>query len=50
MEMGFVPDVCYSCSFEGQVNFDDQLSEKQYRNNWEGIVANTIIVPELKVK
>ncbi|XP_053146867.1 E3 ubiquitin-protein ligase RNF213-like isoform X2 [Hemicordylus capensis] len=31
------------------VRFDGQLSTKQNRNHWEEIVANTIIVPELKL-
>ncbi|XP_042658256.1 E3 ubiquitin-protein ligase RNF213 isoform X2 [Tyto alba] len=30
------------------VQFDDVLSTKEKRNKWEGIVANTIIVPELE--
>ncbi|NXQ32451.1 RN213 ligase, partial [Alaudala cheleensis] len=30
------------------VQFDDVLSTKEKRNKWEDIVANTIIVPELK--
>ncbi|XP_058708338.1 E3 ubiquitin-protein ligase RNF213 isoform X2 [Poecile atricapillus] len=30
------------------VHFDDVLSTKKKRNKWEEIVANTIIVPELK--
>ncbi|NWI95929.1 RN213 ligase, partial [Pitta sordida] len=30
------------------VRFDDVLSTKEMRNKWEQIVANTIIVPELK--
>ncbi|NWW58899.1 RN213 ligase, partial [Ifrita kowaldi] len=30
------------------VQFDDVLSTKEKRNKWEEIVANTIIVPELK--
>ncbi|XP_067403324.1 E3 ubiquitin-protein ligase RNF213 isoform X3 [Emydura macquarii macquarii] len=30
------------------VRFDGTLSTKQHRNEWEGIVANTIIIPELK--
>ncbi|XP_062362182.1 E3 ubiquitin-protein ligase RNF213 [Cinclus cinclus] len=30
------------------VQFDDVLSTKEKRNKWEQIVANTIIVPELK--
>ncbi|NXK12504.1 RN213 ligase, partial [Herpetotheres cachinnans] len=30
------------------VRFDDVLSTKEKRNNWEKIVANTIIVPELE--
>ncbi|NXP24407.1 RN213 ligase, partial [Scytalopus superciliaris] len=30
------------------VLFDYVLSTKQKRNNWEGTVANTIIIPELK--
>ncbi|NXA77003.1 RN213 ligase, partial [Thryothorus ludovicianus] len=34
-------------SGQGQVQFDD-LSTKEKRNKWEEIVANTIIVPELK--
>lgn len=33
----------------GPVRFDGTLSTKQHRNEWEGIVANTIIIPELKV-
>uniref|UniRef100_A0A8C3EPZ3 RING-type E3 ubiquitin transferase n=1 Tax=Corvus moneduloides TaxID=1196302 RepID=A0A8C3EPZ3_CORMO len=32
----------------GLVQFDDVLSTKEKRNKWEEIVANTIIVPELK--
>ncbi|XP_062976189.1 E3 ubiquitin-protein ligase RNF213-like [Elgaria multicarinata webbii] len=31
------------------VNFDGQLSKKEHRNNWEGIVSNTVILPELKL-
>ncbi|XP_042303497.1 LOW QUALITY PROTEIN: E3 ubiquitin-protein ligase RNF213, partial [Sceloporus undulatus] len=31
------------------VRFDGQLSTKEQRNNWEGIVAHTIILPELKL-
>ncbi|XP_075760215.1 E3 ubiquitin-protein ligase RNF213 isoform X4 [Pelodiscus sinensis] len=30
------------------VHFDDTLSTKEHRNEWERIVANTIIIPELK--
>ncbi|KAH0629366.1 hypothetical protein JD844_011399 [Phrynosoma platyrhinos] len=30
------------------VRFDGQLSTKEQRNNWEGIVASTIILPEVK--
>ncbi|KAF4797459.1 E3 ubiquitin-protein ligase RNF213 [Turdus rufiventris] len=30
------------------VQFDDVLSTKEKRNKWEQIVANTIIIPELK--
>lgn len=32
------------------MQFDDVLSTKEKRNKWEEIVANTIIVPELKVR
>uniref|UniRef100_A0A8C4U1I3 Ring finger protein 213 n=1 Tax=Falco tinnunculus TaxID=100819 RepID=A0A8C4U1I3_FALTI len=32
----------------GQFQFDDVLSTKEKRNNWEKDVANTIIVPELE--
>uniref|UniRef100_A0A8C3UM49 RING-type E3 ubiquitin transferase n=1 Tax=Catharus ustulatus TaxID=91951 RepID=A0A8C3UM49_CATUS len=32
----------------GLVQFDDVLSTKDKRNKWEQIVANTIIIPELK--
>uniref|UniRef100_A0A674JMV9 RING-type E3 ubiquitin transferase n=1 Tax=Terrapene triunguis TaxID=2587831 RepID=A0A674JMV9_9SAUR len=31
-----------------QFRFDDALSTKEHRNEWERIVANTIIIPELK--
>uniref|UniRef100_A0A8C3FUH7 RING-type E3 ubiquitin transferase n=1 Tax=Chrysemys picta bellii TaxID=8478 RepID=A0A8C3FUH7_CHRPI len=31
-----------------QFRFDDTLSTKEHRNEWERIVANTIIIPELK--
>ncbi|XP_062976188.1 E3 ubiquitin-protein ligase RNF213-like [Elgaria multicarinata webbii] len=31
------------------VQFDGQLSQKEYRNKWERIVADTIIIPELKL-
>ncbi|XP_039201899.1 E3 ubiquitin-protein ligase RNF213-like isoform X2 [Crotalus tigris] len=31
------------------VRFDNQLSTKQYRNDWEQSVARTIILPELKL-
>uniref|UniRef100_A0A8D0H9P7 Ring finger protein 213 n=1 Tax=Sphenodon punctatus TaxID=8508 RepID=A0A8D0H9P7_SPHPU len=30
-----------------QFRFDDTLSTKEHRENWEGVVANTIIIPEL---
>uniref|UniRef100_A0A8C8S421 RING-type E3 ubiquitin transferase n=1 Tax=Pelusios castaneus TaxID=367368 RepID=A0A8C8S421_9SAUR len=30
------------------VRFDGTLSTKQHRNEWERIIANTIIIPELK--
>ncbi|NXS37956.1 RN213 ligase, partial [Pomatostomus ruficeps] len=33
---------------QGLVQFDGVLSTKEKRNKWEEIVANTIIVPELK--
>uniref|UniRef100_A0A8D0HB33 Ring finger protein 213 n=1 Tax=Sphenodon punctatus TaxID=8508 RepID=A0A8D0HB33_SPHPU len=29
------------------IRFDDTLSTKEHRENWEGVVANTIIIPEL---
>uniref|UniRef100_A0A8C0H5B1 RING-type E3 ubiquitin transferase n=1 Tax=Chelonoidis abingdonii TaxID=106734 RepID=A0A8C0H5B1_CHEAB len=31
-----------------QFRFDDALSTKEHRNEWERIVANTVIIPELK--
>ncbi|XP_019338481.2 E3 ubiquitin-protein ligase RNF213 isoform X2 [Alligator mississippiensis] len=30
------------------VGFDRTLSTKQARNTWEGIIANTVVIPELK--
>ncbi|XP_053231504.1 E3 ubiquitin-protein ligase RNF213-like isoform X2 [Podarcis raffonei] len=32
----------------GQWRSDSLLSTKQYRNNWEGIVAQNVVLPELK--
>lgn len=32
------------------MQFDGVLSTKEKRNKWEQIVANTIIIPELKVR